>query len=71
MALYGTVNGTVNRRRILNALSEAPKSTYDELSEQLRIPRRTVAREMRQLSDQGIIKRIGSDKSGYWEVIEE
>jgi predicted HTH transcriptional regulator len=30
---------------------------------------RTVARELKRLRDTGVIKRIGSDRSGYWEVV--
>ena len=64
----GTVNGTVNRSEVLKLLSDMPNATYDELAEQLSIPRRSIAREIRALREQGTIKRIGSDKSGYWEI---
>jgi ATP-dependent DNA helicase RecG len=68
----GTVNGTdgtVNKNKILRAISEMPKITYDQLSEQLNIPRRTISREMKILREQGIINRIGTTKNGYWEII--
>jgi ATP-dependent DNA helicase RecG len=64
----GTVNGTVNKEAILSSLFEMPKITYDELSDKLKIPRRTIARIIKEFSEQGKIKRVGSDKSGYWEV---
>ena len=59
----GTVNGTVKM------IKENPKITLDELAEAIDKSRRTVARQIKQLQDQGVIRRIGSDKTGYWEVI--
>jgi len=66
----GTANGTKNRSEIKDLLSKMPAATYDEIAELLSIPRRTIAREMKVLREQGIIERIGSTKSGYWKVIE-
>ena len=31
--------------------------------------RRWVAETMKRLQEQGVIKRVGSAKSGYWEII--
>jgi D-Tyr-tRNAtyr deacylase len=31
--------------------------------------RRTVARQIKQLQEDRVIRRVGSDKTGYWEVI--
>jgi predicted HTH transcriptional regulator len=31
----------------------------------------TVKRKIKDLKEQGIIKRIGSDKRGYWKIIEK
>ena len=31
--------------------------------------RRWVAETMKRLQEQGIIKRVGSDKTGHWEII--
>jgi len=68
----GTVNeanGTVNTAQILQLLSENPNATYDDIVKNLGLKKRTVAREIKMLRDNGSIKRIGSDKTGYWEVI--
>ncbi len=32
--------------------------------------RSTVAREVKKLKENGVISRVGSDKSGYWQIIE-
>jgi len=55
--------------KIVQILIENPNSIYEEISDKLSIPRRTIAREIKALRENGYIKRIGSDKTGYWEVI--
>ena len=65
----GTVNGTEDAELILKIISENQYITYNDISGQLNLPRRTVAREIRKLREQGRIKRIGSDKKGYWEIL--
>ena len=40
------------------------------MADPIGIIRRAVAKHIRSLQDKGMIKRIGSDKGGYWEVIE-
>lgn len=59
----GTVNGTVKM------IKENPKITLDELAEAIGKSRRTVARQIKQLQEDGVIRRVGSDKTGNWEVI--
>ncbi|MCK9472005.1 MAG: HTH domain-containing protein [Bacilli bacterium] len=44
--------------------------TRKEIAEKLNVSRATVARYIKQLKKMNIITRIGSDKSGYWEIIE-
>ena len=65
----GTINGTINRERILQAISGKADITFDELSLQLGIPRRTVSREIQKMQEDGLVRRIGSRKTGYWEVL--
>jgi ATP-dependent DNA helicase RecG len=63
----GTVNGTVNDT--VKMIKENPKITLDELAEAIGKSRRTVARQIKQLQEDRVIRRVGSDKTGYWEVI--
>jgi predicted HTH transcriptional regulator len=65
----GTVSGTVSESDILSVLSDSPNVTYDDLVKLLNMPRRTVARHIKALRERGAIIRIGSDKTGHWEVI--
>ena len=40
-----------------------------QLAKALNVTRRTIARDIEKLKNEAVIKRIGSDKSGYWEII--
>jgi len=62
----GTVNGTVNDT--VNLIKANPKITMDELAMNLNKSRRTVTRIIKKLQDEGIISRVGSDKTGHWAV---
>lgn len=63
----GTVNGTVNGT--VKMIKANPKITLDELAAAIGKSRRTVARQIKQLQEDGVIRRVGSDKTGHWEVI--
>jgi len=63
-------NEHVNRKAaIIAALKDNPKLTFKQIAEKANISYTTARREMDALREKGIIKRIGSDKSGHWEVI--
>jgi len=59
-----------NIEKILSAISAEPNATQKRLSEITGLSTRTVSREIKGLRDTGIIKRVGSDRLGFWEIIE-
>ncbi len=63
---HDTVNDTVNG--IVNLIKSDPKITLDDIALRLNKSRRTITRNIKQLQDKEIIFRIGSDKTGYWQV---
>ena len=66
----GVDNGDENKiNLILNAISEDPKITQKNMAIKTGLSKRTVSREIRELRDTGVIRRIGSDRSGYWEIV--
>jgi len=68
----GTVNPVNNESlalQIIANLKADPFVSYDELSELMGVPRRTVARRIRDLADAGRIRRVGAAKNGHWEVL--
>ena len=69
-----TVNPTVkmskNQRDIMAKIADNPRITLTELSELLGLHRATIADNTSKLQKLGVLKRIGSDKTGYWEIVE-
>ena len=64
------VNYGINRQaQIILALKENPRITIKQLSKQLGVSKATTERTIRIMKNTQII-RVGSDKTGYWEVIE-
>jgi fido (protein-threonine AMPylation protein)/biotin operon repressor len=59
-----TVNDTV-----LLLIKQNKNITTSQISEQLKISLSTTKRKIKQLKEQGIIDRVGSDKTGYWKTI--
>lgn len=61
---------TLNEYAVYSALKTNSKLSYDELSKEVGISRRTVARAVSALVGKGYIKRAGSaGKGGYWIVL--
>jgi ATP-dependent DNA helicase RecG len=65
----GGVNG-VNNIIVLNILQKEPTISLSDLSKESNIPRRTLDRVISYLKENNQIKRIGSSRAGYWEIIE-
>ena len=77
-----TVNDTVNdtakqngihslsktELAVLNAIESSPTASYEQLAELCHLSRPTIARTIKTLQTIGRIRRIGSDKTGHWEV---
>ena len=65
-----TANVTANQTmyKILEMIAENKNVTIDEMANVISKNRKTVLREMKKLKDSNVIKRIGSDKTGYWEI---
>lgn len=55
---------------IIAMVKENSKITAKEIADKLGVTSRTIDRTIKQLKDSGKIKRVGSNKTGHWEVIE-
>jgi len=64
-----TANDTVNDT-VFNLITQNNKITALEISDLLKISLSTVKRKIKNLKEKRIIERIGSDKTGYWKIIE-
>lgn len=56
---------------IFDILRNNPMATYSEISTQIKKSEATVKRAISKLKKKGLIKRNGSDKLGYWQVMEK
>jgi len=66
----GANNGAnnVNRKAVLDLIMHEPTISLDEISKRAKIPQRTLDRIIMDLKSNNMIKRIGSKRSGYWQV---
>lgn len=59
---------TVNQQKIIDSIKNNPYITQEELAEIVGIARLNIIKNMKKLQEQNIIKRIGADKNGYWQI---
>ena len=67
----GLKSGLESGLKILEHIQNNPQSTLVELAKQTSYSRSWVAETMMRLQEQGVIKRIGSDRFGYWKIIDK
>jgi len=65
------VNVPVNKRQndIIEEIKSNNRITQKELADKYRVNRETIKRDLNKLKKLGLVRRVGSDKTGYWEVI--
>ena len=54
----------------MEAIKENPFVTQEELSQIIGLSRKSIIQNMKKLQDSGLLKRVGADKNGYWEIEE-
>lgn len=66
------VNVPVNQvsSRILVLLRANPNATAEKMARALGVTDKTIKRHLKALREQGRIRRVGSDKTGHWEITE-
>lgn len=67
-----TENATEKRKStqmILNLISKNPSISSSEMATIIGIDVRNIARNIDKLKKRGIIRRVGPDKGGYWEIL--
>ena len=72
--MIATVNEPINEpikpieEWLIELIGEQQGISKEELVKKTGKSRSTITREIKKLSDLGRIKRVGSNKRGYWEV---
>ena len=64
-----SVKVTVNQQKILNVINENPFVTQEELAQIIGLSRKSIIQNMKKLQENGLLKRIGADKNGRWEIV--
>ncbi len=64
-----TVN--YNNDTVFLLIKENSRISASEISAHLKLSLSTVKRKIKQLKVSGILERVGSDKSGYWRILEK
>ena len=57
-------------QKIQELISASPNITISEIADRLGMTKRGVDKNIKRLKEQGIIRRVGPDRGGHWEVIE-
>ncbi len=58
----------IGKKNIINLIKINNRTTILELSVKCNVTRLTIIRDLKKLRKLKIIKRIGSDKTGYWKI---
>ena len=60
-----------SKEKIMRFISENPQITTNQLAELANLSVAGVEKNLRQLKEQNLIRRVGPDKGGHWEVIKK
>jgi predicted HTH transcriptional regulator len=65
------VNLSKNKIKLINLIRENPNITINMLSNKIGISTTAIENNIKSLKDSNILRRVGSDKSGKWEIADE
>ena len=71
LAIFGNINENLSNLEVktLEILLLNHNITLDVMTEKLQVSKRTDSRIFKNLQEKNIIKRIGSNKTGYWKIL--
>ena len=61
---------TDREQQVLNLLYEDPGFTATLMAERMGVSRKTIGEYLKSLRNKGIIERVGSDRKGYWRIMQ-
>ena len=56
------------QQKIVALIESNPQITTQEMADSIGIDRSNIYRNIKKLQEQGIIRRVGPDKGGHWEI---
>lgn len=58
-------------QKIIDLVTDDPYITTSKMADIIGVDRRNIARNIKILQNQGVIRRVGPDKGGFWEIISD
>ena len=58
-------------QKIIELIAQNPQISRKEVSITLKLSEETIQSRLRKMTKTGIIKRIGPDKGGHWEIVRD
>ena len=68
-AINGAINVPVTEQAVLSAIRKNPGITKTELQKVTSLGKSTIDRAIKALKEKCLIERVGSNKTGYWKII--
>ena len=67
--INGAINISVTEQAVLATLKKKARITKVELQKETSFGKSTIDRAIKALKEKGLIERVGSNKTGYWKII--
>ena len=58
-----------SQKKIIDLIDSNSKVTQEQIANKIQISKRAVQKNIKELVDKGIVKRFGSSRNGYWEIL--
>ena len=55
--------------QILELIKNNPRITLQEIAEKMNRSKRAIEMQVKKLRENGVLKRVGATKNGYWEIV--
>ena len=56
-------------QKIIDLIMEDPYISTAKMADIIGINRRNIARNIKKLQEHGVVRRVGPDKGGFWEIL--
>ena len=63
------INVGINERKILDVIATDPSLSAAKIGQLLNLTARQAERLLASLREKGLIRRVGANKNGHWEII--
>lgn len=67
--INGAINISLTEQAVFAAIKKKPRITKMELQKETSLGKSTIDRAIKALKEKCLIERVGSNKTGYWKII--